>query len=119
MFFSTDYMPCILIIVRFIFLTTRPWYFCIESNEKYFSSQIQVPVLNDFSLLKGVHNLNHSNVESTFIQSTRTQIFSKTIGALSCWYSFESSRRVLSYEYPFAGVSVIFQVFCIILYWPN
>ena len=55
--------------------------------------------------------VNPSNAEATFIQSTRTQIFSKTIETLPCWHSLESSRRVLSYEYPFARVSVIFQVF--------
>ena len=38
---------------------------------------------------------------------------------LSCWYSLESSCRVLSDEYPFARVSVIFQRFCIILCWTN
>ena len=66
-----------------------------------------------------IKRVNPSNAEATFIQSTRTQIFSKTIETLSCWYSLESSRRVLSFEYPFARVSVIFLVFCIILYWPN
>ena len=55
--------------------------------------------------------LNPSNAEVSFIQITRTQIFSKTIETLSCWYSLESSHRVLSYEYPFARVSVIFQFF--------
>ena len=35
----------------------------------------------------------------------------KTIQTLSCWYSLERSRRVLSDEYPFARFSVIFQVF--------
>ena len=40
----------------------------------------------------------------------------KTIQTLLCWYSLESSRRELSDEYPFARVSVIFQVFCIISY---
>ena len=38
----------------------------------------------------------------------------KNIQTLSCWYSLESSRGALSDEYPFAGVSVISQVFCII-----
>ena len=33
-------------------------------------------------------------------------------------YSLDSSRRVLSDEYPFARVSVILQVFYSILYWP-
>ena len=56
-------------------------------------------------------NVNPSNAEVSFIQITRTQIFSKTIETLSCWYSLEGSSRVLSYEYPFARVSVIFQCF--------
>ena len=63
--------------------------------------------------------VNPSNAEATFVQSTKTQIFLKTIETLSCLYSFNSSRRVLSDEYPFGRVSVIFQGFCIILYWPN
>ena len=62
---------------------------------------------------------NPSNAEATFVQSTRTQIFLKTIQTLSCWYSLDSSRGVLSDEYPFARVSVIFQDFCINLYWPK
>ena len=57
-----------------------------------------------------VSSLNPYNADATFIQRTRTQRFLKTIKTLSCWYSFESSRRVLSYEYPFARVSVIFRV---------
>ena len=35
----------------------------------------------------------------------------KNISTLSCWYSLDSSHRVLSDEYPYARVSVIFQVF--------
>ena len=54
---------------------------------------------------------NPSNAMTIFIQYTRTQIFLKTIETLSCWYSLESSRRVLSYEYPFAQVSIIFSGF--------
>ena len=38
------------------------------------------------------------------------------IQTLSCWYSLESYRWVLSDEYPYARVSVIFQHLCIILY---
>ena len=52
-----------------------------------------------------------SNDEDTFTKSTRTQSFSKIIQTLSCWYSLDSSRWVLSDEYPYARVSVIFQVF--------
>ena len=63
--------------------------------------------------------VNPFNAESFFVQSTRTQIFLKTIQTLSCWYSLERSRGVLSDEYPFAKVSVIFRGFRIILYWPN
>ena len=63
--------------------------------------------------------LNPFNAEATFIQCKRTQRFLKTIQTLSCWYSLEISRRVLSDEYPFARVSVIFQDFRIILYWPK
>ena len=62
---------------------------------------------------------NPSNAEATFVQSTRTQRFLKIFLTLSCWYSLDSSRQVLSDEYPFDRVSVIFQVFCIILYWTN
>ena len=36
------------------------------------------------------------------------QRFLKPILTLSCWYSLESSRRVLSNEYPCARVAVIF-----------
>ena len=61
--------------------------------------------------LEIVDNLNPSNAKATFIQSTRMQRFLKTIETLSCWYSLESSHWVLSDEYPFARVSVIFQFF--------
>ena len=61
-----------------------------------------------------------SNAEATFVQSTiMMQRFLKTIETLSCCYSLESSRSVLSDKYPCATVSVIFQVFCIIFYWPK
>ena len=59
---------------------------------------------------------NPSNAKATIIQSTQIIRFLKTIQTLSCLYSLESSRRVFSYEYPFARVLVIFQDFCIILY---
>ena len=55
--------------------------------------------------------INPSNAEATFVQSTRKQRFLKIILTLSCWYSLDSSLRVLSDEYPFARVSVIFQFF--------
>ena len=60
-----------------------------------------------------------SNAKATFVQSTQMQRFLKTIQTLSCWYSLESSHGALSDVYPFARVSVIFQDFCISLYWPN
>ena len=37
-------------------------------------------------------DIDHSNAEATFIQSTRTQRFLKTIKVMSCWYSLDSSR---------------------------
>ena len=55
--------------------------------------------------------LNPSHAEATFVQSTRMQKSLKTIETLSCWYSLDSSWWVLSYEYPYARVSVIFQDF--------
>ena len=55
--------------------------------------------------------LNPCNAESTFIEGTRTQKYSKTILTLSCWYSLYSSRWVLSDEHPFARGLVIFQHF--------
>ena len=42
---------------------------------------------------------------NTMVQSTRMQIFLETIWTLSCWYSLNSSCRVLSDEYPFDRVS--------------
>ena len=52
--------------------------------------------------------VNPSNAEATFVQSTRMQRFLKTILTLSCWYSLDSSHLVLSDEYPYTRVSVIF-----------
>ena len=62
----------------------------------------------------GMHsNINPYNAELlNYLQSRR---FLKTVQTLSSWYSLESSCWVLSYEYPCARVSIIFQVFCIIL----
>ena len=62
---------------------------------------------------------NHYNAEVTFIQGTRIQRSLKTIWTLSCWHSLDSSRWVLSNEDPCTRVTVTFQVFCIISYWPN
>ena len=55
--------------------------------------------------------LNTSYAEATFVQNTRPQRFLKTIETLSCWYSLDSSRQVLSDEYPFTRVSIIFFMF--------
>ena len=63
--------------------------------------------------------LNHFNAEATFVQRTRiAKTFEKHLNP-ACWYSLDSSYQVLSDEYPCARVSVIFQVFWIIVYWPN
>ena len=51
-----------------------------------------------------LQDLNPSNAEATFVQSTMTPIFLQTNQTLSCWYSFESSHWVLSHEYPYFGV---------------
>ena len=87
------------------------------------SDDITVTQTNDGSCLDSwtcpgqlAINLNPSNAEATFVQSTRTQISLKDIWTLSCWYSSNSSRWVLSDEYPFARVSIIisfFTPFCI------
>ena len=63
--------------------------------------------------------LNPFNAEASFVQSTRTQRSLKTLLTLSSWYSLNSSRQVISDEYPFARCSVIFQVFYNFLYRPN
>ena len=55
--------------------------------------------------------INPFNAKANFVQSTRMERFLKTIQTLSCWYSLDRSRRVLSDEYPFARVSVIFYLF--------
>ena len=52
-----------------------------------------------------VKTVNPSNAEATFVQSTRTQILLKTIKSLSCRYSLDGSRRVLSDEYHMPGFS--------------
>ena len=56
-------------------------------------------------------DINPFAAEVIFIQCTKKQIIMKIIGTRSHGYSYESSRWVLSDEYPFARVSVIFQVF--------
>ena len=54
---------------------------------------------------------NPFNAEATLIKGTSMQKFFKPIQTLPSWYSLESSCWVLSDEYSFARVSVIFQVF--------
>ena len=56
-----------------------------------------------------LHPFNPSNTEATVVQ--RTQRFLKIIWTLPCWYSLDSSRWVLSDEYPCVRVSVILQYF--------
>ena len=58
-----------------------------------------------------IGRVNPSNAGATFVQSTRAQRFLKIIQTPSCWYSLDSSHWVLSYEYPFARVSIIFRCF--------
>ena len=55
-----------------------------------------------------IGTLNPSNAEATFVQNTRMQRFVKTIWILSCWCLLDSSHWVLSDEYQYAMVSVIF-----------
>ena len=64
----------------------------------------------------GPPGVNLSEAEATFIQSTRMQRCLKTIWTLPYWYSLESSRWVVSDEYPLAKVSVIFKSF-FALFW--
>ena len=66
--------------------------------------------------LYAAFNINPSKAKATFVLSTRTLKPFKTMPALSCWYSLDSSRQALSFEYPFARVSVVYQdfvLFCI------
>ena len=64
-----------------------------------------------FRFGNGCFMFNPFNAETTIIESTKMQRFLKTTKTLSCWYSLESFRRVLSDEYPFARVSVTFYDF--------
>ena len=63
-----------------------------------------------------IEKFNHSNAVATYVQSTRTQRVLKIILTMLCWYSSDSSHRVLLDECLSARVSVLLQVFCIILY---
>ena len=66
-------------------------------------------VIQGLKIMALIHKLlNLSNAEATFIQSARMKIFLKTILTLSCWYSLDSSCWILSDEYPFARLSVIY-----------
>ena len=67
----------------------------------------------------GGSTLNPSAAKVTFIQCTKKQKIMKIILTLSYWYSLESSYWVQSNEYTFATVSVISQLFIIILCWIN
>ena len=58
-----------------------------------------------------VPTFNPFAAEVIFVQCSKKQIIMKIIRTKSCGYSYESSRWVLSDEYPFARVSVIFQLF--------
>ena len=68
-------------------------------------------VIRMFLGAAGMHGYISYDAEVTFAQSTRVQRSLKTILTLSCWYSLDSSHRVLSDEYPYAWVLVIFQGF--------
>ena len=60
------------------------------------------------SRYKGVDRYAYpSNAEAAFVRSTRVQRFLNNICTLSCWYSLDSSHRVLSDECTYARVSVI------------
>ena len=79
-------------------------------------NQVQIQIPHHFCFLMIVISIialaiNPFNAEATFVQSTQTLKPLKTMPTLSCWYSLESPHRVLSDEYPFARVSVIFHVF--------
>ena len=64
--------------------------------------------------------VNPSNAEATFVQSTRTQRFLKTIQTLSCWYSLDSSRWVLSQmSTHLPGFQSSLQVFWQLKGWPD
>ena len=60
--------------------------------------------LNSFRLIAAQTGLNPMNAESTFFQSTKKWTSLKTISTLSCWYSVDSSRRVLSPKHKYAKI---------------
>ena len=69
------------------FAVNRQWYQLRGRNSKQYIFRLCDGGLNMF--------LNPSKATATFIQSTRTQSFLKTILTLSCWYSLDSSRWAL------------------------
>ena len=46
------------------------------------------------------NKINPSNAEDTFVQSTGKANIYEKIEVLSCWYSSDSSRGALTFEYP-------------------
>ena len=57
-----------------------------------------------------IHNKIYKVIMQLSHQQQKAKIF-ETILTLSCWYSLDSSREVLSDEYQFVWDSVIFQGF--------
>ena len=108
--------PVLLVFIWKLSLSTVKWVPICQGfgNFQFFLHHFVLAKLTTSSI-----RVNPSNDEATFVQSTRTQCVLKTISTQSCWSPLDSSRVVLSDEYPYARISVIFQVFCIILYWPN
>ena len=60
-----------------------------------------------YSFAYATSRVNPFNSEASFVQCTKKQKIMKIVLNQSCWYSLDSSRIVLSDEYPFARVSVI------------
>ena len=75
----------------------------ITTINKRFDIRVNLPARDqtsqDFRMCV-MFTISPSNAEATVIQSTLTQRFLKNDETLSCWYSLDSSHRVLSYEYP-------------------
>ena len=64
--------------------------YCVDVDHV---QQIDIRIV-EYLILTSVPN--PFNVEALFVQSTRMQRFLKTMYTLSCWYSLDSSRWVLS-----------------------
>ena len=62
--------------------------------------------------------VNPSDAEVTFIRCARMQNIMKIILNKSCWYSLEALAEFFQMSTHVPGFLVIFQVFCIIFYWP-